>query len=92
MTQFGYMSQNRVSLFKCCARTMNFSGTQLKYDLRDSKAAWARAVLSQHLGDRIENALNAADPLEAKGWMEHGHLWFSTGGRFVSSQSSSCLS
>lgn len=46
---------------------MNFSGTQLKYDLRESKVAWARAVPSQHLGDRIENALNAADPYGGQG-------------------------
>lgn len=48
MTQFGCMDQNRISLSKCCAGTVNFSGTQLKYDLRDRKEAHARAVPSQH--------------------------------------------
>lgn len=49
MAQFGYLDQNRISLGKCCAGTMNFSGTQLKYDLRGRKETHARAVPSQHL-------------------------------------------
>lgn len=78
MTQFGYMDKNRISLFRCCAGTMNFSGAQLKYDLGDRKEAYTRAVPSPHLAEIAEDcechemlpALSACcRPLtEAEGW------------------------
>lgn len=94
---------NRISLFKCCAETMNFSGTQLKYDLRDRKEAYTRAVPQPGWDSRgLWMPWNAAGPLhllltwwplmEAKGWSTVTSGPIQWGVLFLPSHISSCFS